>query len=132
LALYAVGQHSLSGRQPINKTRQGQGPVDIVSPADGLSGPGCSSEIPKGLEPSQKKLGFEYRVDVAAQMDGSRNLDIHVMMLTPLSGPGKGLRGEPVTVRSPIWGNMAGRRIVLVTVPASAEVGGRVDAFADD
>ena len=80
---------------PLRSSRSSRGPVDIVIPAaswpaDGLSGPGCSSEVRPGIEPPQKKLVSDTASMLPARWMAAAALDIHVMVLTPLSGPGKG------------------------------------------
>jgi hypothetical protein len=42
------------------------------------------------------KTGFDYRFDVAAQVMAAGAQDIHVQVIAPLSGPGKGQIGVRV------------------------------------
>jgi len=42
------------------------------------------------------KTGFQYRFDVAAQVMAAGAQDIHVQLIVPLSGPGKGQIGVRV------------------------------------
>ena len=42
------------------------------------------------------KIGFEYRFDVASQVMAAGTQDVHVQVIVPLSGPGKGQIGVRV------------------------------------
>jgi hypothetical protein len=50
----------------------------------------------RAVPPLVGKAGFDYRFDVAAQVMAAGAQDIHVQVIVPLSGPGKGQLGVRV------------------------------------
>jgi hypothetical protein len=50
----------------------------------------------RAVPPLVGKTGFDYRFDVASQVMAAGAQDIHVQVIVPLSGPGKGQIGVRV------------------------------------
>jgi hypothetical protein len=71
------------------------------------------------------KTGFDYRFDVASQVMAAGPQDIHVQVIVPLSGPGKGQIGVRV-----------GRLLVYVAnreaLGSFLEAWGKAGALADE